>query len=411
LKASRFGYWFSIVGPGIAIAATGVGAGDLVAAAVAGARYGPVILWAAVFGALLKYVLNEGIARWQLATDTTLIEGWVERLHPAVGVVFSGYLLLWSFIVAGALSAACGLAGEALFGGFSEKIWGVIHSLVAFGLVWTGRYSRFEQLMKGLIAPMFLVIIGCALLLRPDWPALVSGLTIPRVPTGSGAFILGVVGGVGGSVTLLSYGYWIREKSWYGSEAGKAVRVDLGTAYILTGLFGVAMMIIAGKVDVEAIRGTGIILALAHQLETALGGWAQTVFLVGFWCAVFTSMLGVWQGVPYLFTDFIQTLRRSGRQEKSKPVSTTDPVYRGYLCYLAFPPLILLLVEKPVWIIVIYSVTGALFMPFLAGTLLILNNRHEIVGTRRNTRLTNILLSISLAVFGYLAIDGILSRL
>jgi len=33
-------------GPGIAVAATGVGAGDLVAASVAGAKFGTVILWA-----------------------------------------------------------------------------------------------------------------------------------------------------------------------------------------------------------------------------------------------------------------------------------------------------------------------------------------------------------------------------
>ena len=46
------------LGPGIAIAATGVGAGDMVAAAVAGAKYGTAILWAAAAGALL-YLNNK----------------------------------------------------------------------------------------------------------------------------------------------------------------------------------------------------------------------------------------------------------------------------------------------------------------------------------------------------------------
>ena len=53
-----------IIGPGLVLAATGVGAGDLVAASVSGARYGFAIVWAAALGALLKYVLNEGVARW-----------------------------------------------------------------------------------------------------------------------------------------------------------------------------------------------------------------------------------------------------------------------------------------------------------------------------------------------------------
>ena len=58
-------------GPGLAIAATGLGAGDLIVASVAGAKFGTTILWAAVLGALMKYVMNEGLTRWQLATGTT----------------------------------------------------------------------------------------------------------------------------------------------------------------------------------------------------------------------------------------------------------------------------------------------------------------------------------------------------
>ena len=76
------------VGPGIVIAATGVGAGDLITATVAGARYGTVILWAALLGAVLKLALNEGLARWQLATGDTLVEGWVQRLPKLVSLYF-----------------------------------------------------------------------------------------------------------------------------------------------------------------------------------------------------------------------------------------------------------------------------------------------------------------------------------
>ena len=41
---------FRYLGPGFMVAATGVGAGDLIAASVAGARYGVIILWAALLG-------------------------------------------------------------------------------------------------------------------------------------------------------------------------------------------------------------------------------------------------------------------------------------------------------------------------------------------------------------------------
>ena len=60
--------WFSRIAPGILIAATGVGAGDLLMATLAGSELGLAILWAAVLGAFLKWFFTEGIAgRWRVA--------------------------------------------------------------------------------------------------------------------------------------------------------------------------------------------------------------------------------------------------------------------------------------------------------------------------------------------------------
>jgi len=45
--------WFSKVVLGLLVAATGVGAGDLITASLAGSNLGMVILWAAAAGAVL----------------------------------------------------------------------------------------------------------------------------------------------------------------------------------------------------------------------------------------------------------------------------------------------------------------------------------------------------------------------
>jgi Mn2+/Fe2+ NRAMP family transporter len=90
------GGWFQRLAPGILIAATGVGAGDLITASIAGSRVGLTILWAVLVGAVLKWVLNEGLARWQMATGTTLLEGWVDRLGGWVQWVFLLYLIPWT---------------------------------------------------------------------------------------------------------------------------------------------------------------------------------------------------------------------------------------------------------------------------------------------------------------------------
>ena len=395
--------WRNFLGPGFVVAATGVGAGDLIAASVAGRRYGLAVLWIVVVGAALKWVLNDGVARWQLATGTTLIEGWSRRLPRAVAWYFMGFLLLWSFLVAAALASACGVAASALWSVMSVPAWAGIHSVAGFLLVWGGRYRLFESIMQWLIATMFILVIACAIPLQPDLTGFMQGLFVPTVPPGSAKFLLGLMGGVGGSVTLLCYGYWIRERGWSGPTAQRRSLVDLAVAYSLSGLFGLAMIVIAAEATPADASGNALVLALAARLGELLGPTGASCFLIGFWCAVFSSLLGVWQGVPYLFADSLAQLRsRRSAEVPTVTNATRTPAYRAFLAYLAFPPLILLYFKSPLTIVVLYAITGAFFMPFLAAVLLVMNNRKTWVGSLRNGPFINALLVLSLGLFLYL---------
>jgi Mn2+/Fe2+ NRAMP family transporter len=388
------------IGPGLVIAATGLGAGDLIAASVAGAKFGTAILWAAILGAVMKFAMNEGLTRWQLATGSTLLEGWVQRLPKIISLYFFIYLLLWSFIVAGALIASTGLAAHALFPQLSVEVWGIIHSLLAVVLVIAGRYALLEYLMKFFMGLMLLVVIICAVMVAPGIPGVLSGLLIPSIPDGSILFIISVIGGVGGSVTLLCYGYWIRERDWNRREDLPRSRYDLVVAYILTGLFGIGIMIIAAGVKAEVMTGPQMALGVANHLESIIGPFGKWCFLIGFWSAVFSSMLGVWQGIPYLFADFVQ--QYTYQPNDPTAVDQRSYAYRGYLLYLAIPPMLLLLINKPVWLVIMYAVAGAFFMPLLALLLLIMNNRRDWLGDLKNGWAANTVLLASLLVFGLL---------
>lgn len=388
------------IGPGLVIAATGLGAGDLIAASVAGASFGTTILWAAILGALMKFAMNEGLTRWQLATGSTLLEGWVQRLPKIISLYFFVYLLLWSFIVAGALIAGTGLAAHALFPELSVEVWGIIHSLLAVILILVGRYALLENLMKFFMGLMLLVVIICAAMVAADIPGILSGLLVPSVPEGSILFIISVIGGVGGSVTLLCYGYWIREREWNRPEDLPRSRFDLVVAYSLTGLFGIGIMIIAAGVNAEVMTGPQMALGVANHLGSVIGPFGKWCFLIGFWSAVFSSMLGVWQGIPYLFADFVQ--QYTYKPDKPVPVDLQSRAYRGYLLYLAIPPMLLLMINKPVWLVVMYAAAGAFFMPLLALLLLIMNNRRDWLGDLKNGWAANLVLLASLLVFGLL---------
>src|SRR5690606_35083309 len=95
----KLSFW-AILGPGLLLAATGVGGGDLATATFVGGMLGTAVLWAVALGAFMKFVVTEGLARWQLATGQTILEGAVHRLGPVVIWIFLPYFLLWSFFVA-----------------------------------------------------------------------------------------------------------------------------------------------------------------------------------------------------------------------------------------------------------------------------------------------------------------------
>lgn len=397
-------------GPGMLVAATGVGAGDLLTASMGGSAVGVSILWAAVVGSVLKTFLNEGIARWQLATGTTVLEGWA-RFGSWLRYLFFIYLLGWSFFTGGALISACGAAGDALWplssdAETSRRIWGVVHSLVGLGLVWFGGFRLFEKLMAACTGLMFVAVLFTAVASGPDWGAAARGLVIPSIPQGGTGWVLGLLGGVGGTVTLLSYGYWIRERGREGAKWLKTCQADLAVGYSLTGLFGIGMVLIGSTLRLE---GSGLKVAhlLAERLGEVIGPSGYWLFLLGFWGAVFSSLLGVWEGIPYLFADFLRIHRK-------QPVQQIDfrntRAWRMYLVALALVPLPMLWAPLQRAQLA-YAVMGALFMPLLAVTLLWMNNRRAWVGELRSGWLVNAALVATLLLFLLVGLNEALEAL
>lgn len=394
---ARFGL-MARFGPGMLVAATGVGAGDLLTASLGGSTVGVSILWAAVLGSVLKTFLNEGIARWQLATGTTVLEGWA-RFGAWLRYLFFIYLLGWSFFTGGALISACGAAGDALWPLSSDtetsrRIWGVAHSLVGLGLVWFGGFRLFEKLMAACTGLMFVAVLFTAVASGPDWGAAARGLVIPSIPQGGAGWVLGLLGGVGGTVTLLSYGYWIRERGREGAKWLKTCQADLAVGYSLTGLFGIGMVLIGSTLRLEG-SGLKVVHLLAERLGEVIGPAGYWLFLLGFWGAVFSSLLGVWEGIPYLFADFLRIHRKQSVQQVD---FRNTRAWRMYLVALALVPLPMLWAPLQRAQLA-YAVMGALFMPLLAVTLLWMNNRRAWVGELRNGWLINAALVATLLLF------------
>jgi len=270
--------------------------------------------------------------------------------------------------------------------------------------------------MAVLVSVMIVVVLATGVSVGTDWGAVLRGLTIPQIPDHPEgvAWTLALMGGVGGTLTILCYGYWIREKHRSGPEDLRICRWDLGIAYFLMALFGIAMVILSDGLELSG-KGATLVVDLADRIGEKTHPSVEILFLAGAWAAVFSSLLGVWQAIPYLFADFwhLQSSRKSLSPDRFEPyqVNTRGKAYRGYLVALALVPLLGLgydfqLVQKA------YSVFGALVMPMVALTLLLLNGRAAWVGqSLRNRWWTSLTLVIIIGFFAWVGLPKLLATL
>ncbi|CAM5421906.1 Divalent metal cation transporter OS=Streptomyces alboniger OX=132473 GN=CP975_22420 PE=4 SV=1 [Streptomyces alboniger] len=409
------------IGPGIVVAATGVGAGDLVATLIAGSNFGYTLLWAAVIGCVVKISLAEAAGRWHLATGRTLFDGWAS-LGRWTTWFFVVYVVIWGYVYGAAAMSSSGLPLQALFPDVMElKWWAILTGLVGLVFVWFNKYAVFEKVMTVLVGIMFVVTVYLAIRVTPHLGDAFAGL-LPVLPDEKDSILntLGLIGGVGGTITLAAYGYWVNAKGWTNTGWMKVMRLDNRVAYLTTGVFVVAMLFVGAELlhsaNVALASGDKGLVQLSDILEKEYGSATAKLFLIGFFATSFTSLIGVWHGVSLMFADFVERYRKqrvgadnktlsgeevaSGAREKSVP-------FRAYLLWLTFPPMILLFQGQPFRLIIIYGVLGAAFMPFLALTLVWLLNSSRTPREWRNGPLSNGMLAIAGLLFLVLCVKQI----
>ena len=238
---------------------------------------------------------------------------------------------------------------------------------------------------------------------------------MPTIPPDGGRYVLSLIGGIGGSITMLSYNYWMREEKIEGAEYLAYVRGDVAVAYVFTAVFGLSIMLIANRafyLPGVAITDAQAVPKMADMLGSILGPLGVYAYSVGFWAAVSAALFGVWQSVPYLYADLYGLWKGYSREARVAVTQVTSTPYRIALIFITLVPLPLAFTGSPLSIIVIYTIVGSMFVPFLAATLLYLNNRVRWTEpVPRNHWTTNALLLIILSLFVFVGAQEVLARL
>ncbi|MBD8702833.1 Nramp family divalent metal transporter [Frigoribacterium sp. CFBP9039] len=399
-----------IIGPGLVVAATGIGAGDLVATLVAGSRFGYALAWTVVIGVVIKIALVEGAGRWSLATGRTIFEGW-RSLGRWTSVYFGVYIVVWGFVYGAAAMSSSALPLQALFPAVDLKVFAIGAGVLGGVMVWFGRYSFFEKVIAFFVGVMFVTVVGSAIVTLPNLGDILTGL-VPTIPEGGLVVALSVTGGVGGTITLAAYGYWLREKGWNSPGWMRVMRLDNGVAYVVSGVFVFSMLVVGAELlhsaDIALADGEGGLVQLAAVLGERYGTFMTWFFLIGFFATSFSSILGVWNGVSLMFADFVGTLRGLDADDPRRRIGGT--YYRAFVIWLTVPPMAILFLDRPIGLIVLYGVLGALFMPFLAITLLWLLNSSRTPAEWRSRWLSNTMMTICAVLFVVLGVQQLVTE-
>lgn len=394
-----------VIGPGIVMAATGIGASDFFAAIWAGSQVGRSLVWAVVFGAILKYYLTEGMARRQMLTGVTLVSEWMTKSPRVVRLLLGVYFTIWAVCVCSMIMSAASLALRQLFAQpfASERasaiFFGVVQGGVALLLVSMRGYHRFENLMRLLVALTLAAVCYCLFSVGMDAVRPVA----PVFRAEDSVVILAIVTGVGGTLTLLGYAHWIRDKGYEGAQSMPLMRLDCGVGYTLSAVVMIVILLLADSVlrtrgivaDSEA-AAKGVFATLGNLLVDWPGG--PLVFRFGFWSIVTASMLGVWQSVPFIFTEgFFSATNKEAPADLSQAREFHIFRVAVFVCAAG------LLVFRIQALFLLYAGVSAIFFPLLAGSLLVLNNRKRLPALP-NTWRANLMLLVGLCLFAYIGV-------
>jgi Mn2+/Fe2+ NRAMP family transporter len=372
-KPIRF---FQMLGPGILVAATSIGASHIVMSPVAGARFGFALLWVVVFAHLLKYHAFEFGPRFATATGGSLLEGYARvpgPRHWPLYVFLLGTVLQGVAVLAGVVSVTAAVA-YAGWGGLTLPSWGVLLATLIVVLLWTGRYWGLDFLNK--IMMLLLVLASLVAFFAAPPPATAyRHLILPIIPEGS-IFLLAAL--VGWMPTGLDVSIWHslwakeKEKTWKKYAGGEStelrgrmyraalfdMRLGYGVSLVLGLVFlslGAVLLQPRGLVP----QGAEVAKTLSDVYTTVLGDWMYPVFITAAFFAMFSTAYAVMDGFPRAFAETLRLLFSRGKPERVGRRAYWIFLLSIYALAVAF----LTFLPRPVLLVTAAAALSLLFAP------------------------------------------------
>ena len=401
------------IGPGIILAGTIVGSGELLLTTSLGAKHGFEFLWLILFSCVIKVFVQTELGRYAISSGTPTLGALNELKGPRFG---AHWIVWWWFVMMcttifqlGAMTGTVGQSLNLAFPKVSPSIakgleatiprlasmiaerpeypWAVLTCLVAILLLWSGNYRRIETITTILVVSLTIITVVATVALPATnfpipWKDVLEGFEFRLPPEGIAiaASVFGITGV--GAAELFYYPYWCLEKG-YARYAGRRddseqwahrargwIRVmylDAWVSMVVFTISTVAFYAMGATVlhpQGLAPAGKDMILTLSRMFIDSFGIWTQVVFLVGAGAVLFKTLYLSSAGNGRLVADFLSIAGFVRYRESSQRarvihwVSLLIPVIA--LClFLTF--------QEPKWMVVVGGFGQALTLPIISA--------------------------------------------
>ena len=409
--------WWRSIGPALITACVVFGPGSLVISSNVGATYGYELLWllalaGLVMGAYMTMSARTGVTAG--ATHFTTLAREVNRPFAALlGIVLC--------LTCAAFQFSNNLAIALVAGAFAPEGHTLTVQILAMGALnlvlgvflfkATHVFKTIERIMKVMVGVVLVSFLFNLFIARPDWLGVVKGL-VPGVPEGLSLGIPRIVEGVISDPLVLIasllgttfsvagaffQGNLVREKNWNVEDYYRGIGDSVAGVCVLT---LVSAIIMTTAATVIFGRPADNIAGLALTLRPLLG-----------WVAFYVFCLGL---VPIALNPFLinamiggtalaDGLGLPGKLSDRWPRILTLGVLLVGFFVAAFG---LWTRTAPVNLMIVGQAMTVIGNPLMAGTLLWLANRRNVMGERRNRVFTNVV-----GVLGFLVVLALSLRM
>lgn len=398
--------WFQNIGPGTLVAAAFIGPGTVTLCTLAGVNFGFNLLWAMLLSIIATIVLQEMAARLGIISQKGLSQVIREEIKIPFLKQCITVLILSAIVIGNASYEAGNISGGILgletlfgklnysFGDFSLNLMSILIGIIAFILLYIGNYKFLEKALVTLVLLMSFSFVITAIITKPNVLEIVKGMFIPKFPEQSLWTIIGLIGTTVVPYNLFLHASLVKEK-WKSKDDLQFVKKDTIVSIILGGLVSIAIIVSAASISSKNVLNA---VDLAESLVPLYGEFAKYFLALGLFAAGITSAITAPLAAAYVAKG---CLGFKGDLQSKK--------FRFVWIIILFLGVLFSSIGiKPIEIIKFAQVANGMLLPVIAGILLWIMNKKDVLGAYINTKTQNVVGVFILAVALFLGLKGIL---